>query len=182
MGGVDKPLLSLAGRTILDHLLERLRPQAIPIALSANGDPLRFEDLGLLVLPDPWPGQPGPLAGVLAGMLWARNFASHVLSCPGDTPFLPADLTAQLSRAAAEGPACAASAGRVHPTVALWPVALAEELAGHLRGGRYRVVEFAEAAGAVFVEWPGCPDPFFNINTPHDLRLAAERVAHPGQA
>ncbi len=77
MGGGDKGLLRLARRPLLDHVLDRIRPQVRAVALSANGDPARFIAWGLPVLRDPVlneaAGPPGPLGGVLAGMRWARQ-------------------------------------------------------------------------------------------------------------
>ena len=68
MGGGDKPLLPLGTTTILGHVVDRLAPQVDRLALNANGDPVRFADFGLPVLPDSLPDRPGPLAGVLAGL------------------------------------------------------------------------------------------------------------------
>ncbi len=173
MGGGDKPLRLLRGRTLLDHVLDRLRPQTSLLALSANGDPARFAAFGLPLLPDPVPGHPGPLAGVLAAMLWARRLGlPRVLTVPGDTPFLPPDLVARLE--AAGGLAYAASGGRAHPTVALWPVDVADALAVAIGQGQRRVRDWADRHGAVAVEFPDGPrDPFLNVNTPADLALAA---------
>lgn len=173
MGGGDKPLHPFGPATLLDHVIARLRPQATPLLLSANGDPARFARFRLPVLPDPLPGHPGPLAGILAGLEWA---AAHghplVLSAPGDTPFLPPDLVPRL--AAASAPiACARSAGRLHPTVALWPTTLAAPLRTALAAGDNRVAAFAAAHGLAAVDWPASPlDPFLNVNTPADLEAA----------
>lgn len=176
MGGGDKCLLILRGRPLLAHLLDRLMPQAAPIALNANGDPARFAAFGLPVLPDPVPGQPGPLAGVLAGMDWAASLGlPGLLTVAGDTPFPPPDLAARL---AAAGPfALAASpdesgAPRLHPTVGLWPVALRGPLRAAVQAGERRVGHWALAHGAVRVDFPGRPDPFVNFNTPEDLSRA----------
>lgn len=178
MGGGDKPLRPLAGRALLDHVLARVAPQAGAVALNANGDAGRFAAWGVPVVADTLPGRLGPLAGVLAGMRWARG-AAAIVSVPGDTPFLPHDLIARLHRA---GPlACAVSRGRVHPTVALWPLALAEALEAALRGGERRVEAFAAAHGAAMVAFPdtalpgGVADPFLNVNMPADL-AEAERL------
>lgn len=176
MGGGDKCLLMLRGRPLLAHLLERLTPQVTHLALNANGDPARFAAFGLPVLPDPLPGQPGPLAGVLAGMDWAASLGLQaVLTLAGDTPFPPADLAARLIAA---GPfALAASpdetgAPRLHPTVGLWPVALRADLRTALARGERRLGHWALENGAVRVDFPERPDPFLNINTPQDLARA----------
>ena len=176
MGGGDKPLLPLAGRPMLAHVLERVRPQVRAVALSANGDPARFAAFGLPVLPDAQPDFPGPLAGVLAGLRWARRAhpdAALVLTVPGDAPLLPYDLVARLLAADVPGAAirCAASRGRVHPVVALWPVALAGPLTAALDQGIRSVRQFALQHGLAEVDFPAArADPFLNCNTTEDLR------------
>jgi molybdopterin-guanine dinucleotide biosynthesis protein A len=187
MGGGDKGFLPLAGRRIIDHVIARLGPQCCALAINANGDPARFAGFGLPVLPDPVPGFPGPLAGLLAAMDWAAGFgAGAVVTVAADTPFLPADLVARLTAAATGGGAIAASpdaAGelRAHPTCGLWPVALRNRLAQAIAGGERRLGFWAESCGAGRAEFGSQPfDPFFNINMPEDL-AAAEALAS-GQA
>lgn len=180
MGGGDKPLVSLGGRPLLEHVLGRIRPQVRALALNANGDPARFAAWGLPVLPDPLPGNPGPLAGVLAGMRWAQAIgAADVLSVPTDTPFLPADLVARLeqARGAAGVPiACAASGGRTHPVVALWPAALADALEAALHQGARKIDRWTAAQGVISAAFDETGyDPLFNVNSPDEL-AAAERL------
>src|SRR5215475_12657344 len=78
MGGGDKALHLLGGVSLLDRVIERMRPQVELLVLNANGDPERFARFGLLVVPDDVPGFAGPLAGVLAGLDWT---ASHRPDC-----------------------------------------------------------------------------------------------------
>jgi molybdenum cofactor guanylyltransferase len=177
MGGGDKPLRTLGGRVLLDHVVERLAPQVRALALNANGDAGRFAHWGLPVLADALPGWPGPLAGVLAAMRWAASVgAEAVLTVPGDIPFLPADLAARLGaarRAAGAAVACAASRGRIHPVVALWPAALAGALEAALGAGTRRTDRWAAEQGlAVEAFAADGMDPFFNVNTPEDLAAA----------
>lgn len=188
MGGGDKPLRLLAGRPLLDHVLDRVRPQVAAVVLNANGDPARFASYGLPVVPDPLPDYPGPLAGVLAALDWAaahRPDLGTVLSVPGDGPFLPADLVARLqaARAAAGVPlACAASGGWTHPPIGLWPIALRGELRAALLAGERKIDRWTARFGCASAEWPAGPvDPFFNANAPEDL-AAAEALLHAGAA
>lgn len=181
MGGVDKALLTLGGQTLLARAIAALRPQVAALALSANGAAERFAAYGLEVLADTVPDQPGPLAGILAGLLWARLAvpnATHLLSAPADTPLLPSDLVARLRSAAADGVACVGSAGRIHHAIALWPLRLAPELAASLARGERGVGAFAASQRATVVWYPaGRVDPFFNINTPEDLATATSLLA-----
>jgi molybdenum cofactor guanylyltransferase len=190
MGGGDKSLQLLGGRPLMAHVLDGLARQASAVAISANGDPTRFAGFGLPVLPDTVPGYLGPLAGLLAGMQWAQGLgATHMLSMPTDTPFFPTNLGASLAKAASpDAPALAASGGRRHPAVGLWPVALAGRLGDFLLAGTtYRVSAFADSCDAVAVDFPmvapmialagGSLDPFFNVNSPAELALAETMLA-----
>lgn len=193
MGGRDKALVALAGRPMVGHVIDRLTPQLGALALNAGGDPARFARFGLPVLPDPVPGRPGPLAGVLAAMLWAGEAsaqeagageagaqatgAGRVLTVATDTPFLPGDLVARL--AAVTAPVVlAARGGRLHPTVGLWSVELAPALRAALAAGQRKLGAWALAQGAVTVAFDkGADDPFFNVNTPEDMETAEAMLA-----
>ncbi|MCA0033566.1 molybdenum cofactor guanylyltransferase MobA [Mesorhizobium sp. B263B2A] len=187
MGGGDKSLLPLGGGCVLDQVLSRFGPQIKTLALSANGDPARFSRFGLPVLADTVPGFAGPLAGVLTGLEWAvaGTHCKAIVTAAGDTPFLPLDLVDRLAAAAGEHPgsiAVASSAGRWHPTFALWPVGCRDALRHFLVDeDNRRVSTFIERHGHVEVEFPVLQsaglDPFFNINVPDDLAQAA-RLLH----
>ena len=179
MGGGDKGLLQVGGETVLARVIGRIRPQVAALALNANGDLTRFGGYGLPVLPDPVPDHPGPLAGVLAGLVWAQEQgAAWLVTAPGDAPFLPRDLVARLCAGRGEARfACAASGGRAHPVAALWPVSAAAALRVALAEGRRAIHRFTEGQVA-HVEWGTEPvDPFFNMNTPEDLAEAGRLAA-----
>lgn len=177
LGGVDKALVLLDGRSLLSHVAERFEPQVAALALSANGDPARFagHSAGWPVLPDADGARLGPMAGLLAGLEWAATQgASHLATVSVDVPFLPGDLVARLmlGSAAPDGCAVAESDGRRHPTCGLWPVDRHAALASALKSGERRLGNWAADQGAVCVGFTGTPDPFFNINTPEDLAQA----------
>jgi molybdopterin-guanine dinucleotide biosynthesis protein A len=184
MGGGDKARITIGGASILARVLARLKPQCSQVILNANDDPARFADTGLPVVADSVPGFVGPLAGILAGLDWAAAHAPEVAdiaSVPGDCPFLPADLIARLDagrRAQGRPLACARSGEWRHPVVALWPVALRDDLRHALTVDGLRKIEAWTARhGVAVVDWPLTPvDPFFNVNTPADV-AEAERVA-----
>jgi molybdenum cofactor guanylyltransferase len=184
MGGGDKADIVVGGATILARVVARLRPQCHPIILNANGDPARFAATGLTVVADSVPGFPGPLAGILAGLEWAAQNApdiAWVVSAPADCPFLPRDFIARLHQAriaAGMSVACAKSAGRLHPVLALWPVGVRHSLRQALIEEHvHKVEDWAAHCGVAAAEWPDVPvDPFFNVNTPDDV-AAANRIA-----
>lgn len=184
LGGGTKVLFPFAGSNLLTRLIERLSPQADTLALNANGDPQQFAEYGLPVLPDSITDSPGPLAGILAAMDWAAEIgASNVITVACDIPFLPKDYISRLSEQTdGTGLAIAASADdssvRLHPVNGFWPVHLRSELRLFLSNGHRDAQNFTSLHDAKTVIWQVTSfDPFFNINTPEDLRLAEQLAA-----
>jgi molybdopterin-guanine dinucleotide biosynthesis protein A len=189
MGGGDKTLLDLGGRSMLARVIERLAPQACALAINANGDPSRFAPFGLPVLADPVGGFVGPLAGVLAGMRWASAAvpgASHIVTVSGDAPFIPTDLVPRLRTGLSEGCAgiaIARSNADLHPVIGLWPVRLADDLEAAITGGTRKVLAWTDRHGTWPVDFPmlrigeEAVDPFLNANTPEELDEARRLLA-----
>jgi molybdopterin-guanine dinucleotide biosynthesis protein A len=190
MGGPDKPFRVLAGRSLLDRVMDRLSPQADPLLISANADPARFHAYGVPVIADALPRHQGPLAGILAGMRWTaahRPGVRFVASAAADTPFFPKNLVRSFfdNYGARKGAiALAASANGIHPVFGLWPVSLADDLEAFLlSGANPKMLDFSGRHGSFTVPFDdialpggGRADPFFNINTPRDAEQA-EAVA-----
>jgi molybdopterin-guanine dinucleotide biosynthesis protein A len=174
---------------MLQHVLDRLKPQVGPIAINANGDPARFARFRLPVIADTVAGFVGPLAGVLAGMRWSVAHAPEarwIVTAAGDAPLLPADLVARLLAAAGgreQAVPLAQSRGELHPVIGLWPVALADDLEEHLARGVRKVLHWTDRHGTIPVPFPlarigeAAIDPFFNANTPQELAELRAMVA-----
>ena len=167
MGGGDKPLLEVAGRPMLASgdrsaggLADRHQCQWRPRAfcrLRAAGAAGRARLRAKGRWRDYWRACDGR----------RRLGMTDLLTAPGDTPFLPADLASRLQPA----PCCAASGGRLHHLVALWPVSCATALHATLSApGSRRVADFAARIGMRCVDF-AVPDgdPFVNVNTPDEL-------------
>jgi molybdenum cofactor guanylyltransferase len=188
MGGGDKPMRLIGGRTILDRVIARLKPQCDGLILNANGDPTRFAAFELPVIPDGIADFPGPLAGILAGLDWAaanRPDVEFVLSAAADCPFLPRDLVSRLYSALdAENAelAVAASGGQSHPVIGLWSVRLRDELRNALVVEDIRKIDrWTARYRLATVTWPTKPlDPFFNANTMDDIAEAEQFAALDG--
>jgi len=179
MGRKDKALIKLAGRRMVEHVIGRIGPQVSTLLLNANGNPSRFKALRLPVIADSVGGLTGPLAGILAGLEWAAAAkAPWMVSIATDTPFLPRDLVARLEEARRDNDiVCAASGGRIHPVIGLWPARLAPMLRRALTvEGIRRVDEWTARYRVGIAEWTSDPyDPFFNVNRPQDL-VEAEQI------
>jgi molybdenum cofactor guanylyltransferase len=184
MGGGDKPMRTIAGKTILERVIARLQPQCSGLILNANGEPSRFASFGLPVIADTVADFPGPLAGILAALDWMaahRPEVTHVLSAAADCPFLPRDLVARLEgarRAENAELAVASSGGQTHPVIGLWSVRLRGELRHALVEEDVRKIDrWTARYPLATVSWPVTPiDPFFNANTIDDI-AEADRLA-----
>jgi len=188
MGGGDKSLRPLCGRSLLERVIECIGPQVDGLMLNANGDPERFAQFGLPVVADSVPDYAGPLAGILAGLDWAaehRPDCPMLVSVPTDAPFLPRDLVARMvvgMDAAGAELVCAESGGQPHPVVGLWPVRLREELRRALIEDGLRKVDrwTARYRFATVAFDRGVIDPFFNANRPEDFAAAERLLAEVG--
>lgn len=182
MGGGDKPLRELNGRPLLDHVVERARPQVQTLILNANGNAERFSAFGLPVVADVVEGFAGPLAGVLTGLEWMADHAPDAVwmaSFATDAPFFPANMVAEMrERAEASGAdiACACSNDRTHPVFAVWRPELRGDLRTALVEEEMRKIDRWTARykveTVVFEADDNGRDPFFNINRPEDLAEA----------
>lgn len=190
--GVVKPLRHLGGRPLIEHALARLRPQVTAAAISTHGDPAPFERFGVPVVTDAVAAdadgrRPGPLAGVLAAMEWARRhhpFSPWLLTVPVDVPFLPLDLTAYLAGHMHVPEAEILSVryrGRGHPAIAVWSTELLPALRqAVVEAGTRSIRRFAETRDVAVFDWPRRRgDPFLNVNTPADW-ARAEAIARDG--
>ena len=177
--GTDKCAVPLGGKSLLEWVIERARPQVGALVLNTNNEIDATSKIERVA--DDVQGQ-GPLAGILAGLRKAAEAGfSQVASFACDTPFFPPDTIERLAEAlhnAHADFAVARCGPTVHRIFALWPLACRSRL------------ETAFAAGARSMQsienWlsPACADfqpndgpggdPFFNINTRADLK-AAER-------
>jgi len=177
LGGVDKGLITLAGRPLTAWSAGRLHAQAQEILINANRNLDRYAALGHTVVPDCLPGHPGPLAGVLA----AANAAQQpwLLCVPCDAPFLPPNLVGRLYRQArAVGAPLARVADQTgtHFVIMLMHRDLIADLAEYVATGGREVQAWQQRHVCETVYFGDDPHVFLNINTPEDLRTA-ERLA-----
>ena len=172
LGGVDKPLLRLGERTLLGHVIERLRPQVDSVVLSCARVEDSYREFGYTVVPDQRAGE-GPLGGIVSALAEAPH--SWVLTTPADTPFLPPNLVEALAPACRrEGASVATAAGRRQNLTMLFDQARADSLRAFFESGGRAVHRWLDAHAVPAVEFPASG--FLNVNTPADLDAARKRL------
>lgn len=174
MGGVDKGLQPFQGEPLILHALRRLRPQVTAVAISANRHLSAYEVYGVPVWSDSLPGFPGPLAGMLSGLMRAET--PWLLTVPCDAPRFPTDLASRLHHAVLEQAAEIALpvTDRPQPAFCLVATSLRDSLDHYLRAGHGKVETWTQQHRCVHVPYGGLPgdDPlaFANLNTLDELR------------
>ncbi len=181
MGGGEKAFAVLNGVSMIERVISRIAFQVDDVVINANGAGARFAHLGRTVIADALDVRT-PLAGLHAVLAHARSHGfDAVLTVPSDTPFLPLDLVARLSEAgAATGAAIAMSCGQCHHLTGLWSTAMAEILE-HLLAAQQvrRMMDLGDHFEIATADWGElAPDPFFNVNSPDDLKAAEACLGH----
>lgn len=186
LGARGKSGLVLKDRPLIRHVHDRVRRQVGEVAVNGVPGTARLVAPDVEAIPDltddgAIESHAGPLVGILSALEWAaiaRPEAEWVATFPTDTPFLPEDFVARALGEVEKGDvdlACAASGGRVHPVVALWPVGLAPALRKLvIAEGVRRADRILDEFRVARIDYATEPvDPFFNVNTAEDLATAA---------
>ena len=174
MGGSDKGLAPLAGRPMIEHVIEALRPQVGSILLSANRNQERYARYGHPVIADDLGDYPGPLAGVAAALRQCTS--GFLVTVPCDAPLLPPDLVARLlaAREADDADAAVVHDGRrLQPVFLLLHRRVAPSLEVYLADGGRRVDAWLSQLRTAVADFSDRAAAFVNVNEP-DERQAVE--------
>jgi len=167
--GEDKGLIPVAGKPMIEHVLDTLAPQCDDIVISANRNLKAYAKYGWQVVQDQLSDFPGPLAGLAAGMQVANT--DWVVLTPCDTPLLGKDLVGRLWRVLASqgGNVAAAHDGqRAQPAFALVHCSLLPDLMDYLSSGERKVDPWLARQQRVYADFSDCPEAFLNVNSAAD--------------
>ena len=183
--GTDKSFVELNSKPLIQHVIERARPQVSILAGNTNSDDPRYTALGLPLIQDIHTGFQGPLAGLHAGLTWLQSQKAEWLATFAcDTPFVPEDCVGRLVSAAAENDShCAVAAwkGRTPPTIGVWHLDLLDQVHSRLKDGDLKLMKFVDDLGASAGDFSDQPmDPFRNINSEEDLVSAETHLLENG--
>jgi molybdopterin-guanine dinucleotide biosynthesis protein A len=181
MGGIDKGLADLAGRPMVAHVLDRLRPQVDDVLVNANRHADAYRAYGFPVVPDAEAGYPGPLAGFAAGLAAAAT--PWVVTVPCDCPLLPTDLVQRLRATQAETGAEIVSAhdgSRLQPVFTLLQRGLLDSLESFMADGERKIDRWFGRHEHVVADFSDQPQAFENVNRPGDRdRIEARWTRNP---
>ncbi len=177
--GRDKGLVELAGKPLVEHVIERLAGLADEVIITTN-HPEAYSAFGHRTAGDRQPG-----AGALAGLFTALEAAQgdRVLVAACDMPFASRALASRMLVLVAEVEAVVPRVGgEFEPLFAVYRRGCLPAVRRALDAGQKRVISFFPDIRLRAVEEPEArsidADPycFFNVNTPDDLVEAEQRL------
>jgi molybdopterin-guanine dinucleotide biosynthesis protein A len=182
-GGRNKFLATVGGRTVIDRVIETLRPLTNRIILVTSPEKDIILEHDVRIVRDAYPGT-GPLGGVYTGLVAADSEYAIVVGC--DMPFLnPVLLTYMLDIAPGYDIVVPRLGGRMlEPLHAVYARTCIPKMKARLEKGILAITPLFAELKVRYLEKEEYlpPDPqmlsFFNINYPDDLeranRIAAE--------
>jgi molybdopterin-guanine dinucleotide biosynthesis protein A len=175
MGGIDKGLVPLAGKPMVEHVLEGLRPQVARVLVNANRNLQAYARYGCAVVSDTLEGYLGPLAGALSALRVIDT--DLLLTVPCDSPLVAPDLARRMHQALVSRQADLAVAHDGHrqqPVFLLLKRGLADDLEAYLASGERKIDRWFARHRLAEADLSDRPDSFININEPAETaRLEA---------
>ena len=187
--GKDKLFLKLNDKMLIEHTIDKVKKYLKDMIVVTNQKNEYFLKRKLITVEDCIEGQLGPLVGILTAMKWAKENlkeCSWVATFPCDTPFFPETIIRKFIEKSKKKDSlllCASSHGRKHNIFGLWSLDLYDKLMNDLINNKIRKVEdWTEKHKITNVEFKFKEyDPFFNINTLEDLKIAKKIMKNEKQ-
>jgi molybdopterin-guanine dinucleotide biosynthesis protein A len=174
MHGVDKGLMCLCQKPLIQHVIDRLAPQVNEIIINANRQITLYKALGYVIQKDNTEDFLGPLAGMSLGLRYAKH--EYVLTVPCDLDLAERLMTALIKNSAEI--AVASSDNRTHPVFCLCKKNVLPSLTAYLENGNRRVNTWQKSLNYIEVDFSDCSESFVNLNTPEDLAKLELTMSH----
>ncbi len=180
MGGMDKGLVELNGKPLIEYVIEALQPQMSSITINANRSHDIYQQYAP-VIADRFTDFPGPLGGIHAGLSrLGENQQGENLwvgFVPCDSPNIPNNLAQTFCDAWHEdADILVAHDGEFYqPVFTLFHRRVVEKLHAFLERGERKIILFYDECNTVKVDFSNAKDTFINLNTPEQLKTFSQR-------
>ena len=182
MGGEDKGLVEVAGRPMVAHTIDALRPQTAEVIVNANRNAGAYRAItGCRVIADTMGDFAGPLAGMASAL--EASTTRLLLTAPCDSPLVTGELGPRLHAAMIRDGAEIAVAHdgeRMQPVFALLTRDLLPYLLAFLAAGERKIDTWYATRHAVTADFSDILDTFLNVNTPQERDRLEQRLARRG--
>ena len=176
MGGVDKGLVEVAQKPMIEYVINAVAPQVSKLLINANRNQDAYAQYGFPVVADTLEGFHGPLAGMASAMQIVDT--DYMLSLPCDSPHVPNDLAQRLFKkldAAHAEISVAHNGERLQPVFCLLKTSLLDSMLNYLNSGERKIDRWFTQHEMVTADFSDKPETFINVNSPEDIvRLEQE--------
>lgn len=174
LDGLDKPLIELGRKRIVDFIVESLHKQVGTIVISCSRNVALYEALQQGVVLDSEPGR-GPLAGIYES--FEAVSTEWALTTPGDVPFLPDSLVFRLQHdALAHGIAVPSIDGQRQNLCLLLNRNMRDELSAFYKKGGSAVKHWLNDNDVASTDLSDLAVGFADVNTSNELQQAKSRL------
>ena len=166
LGGQDKGLVHYKNKPLIEHVIERIKPQVKTIIVNANRNQETYANYGFPVINDELSDFQGPLAGFATAMKSVTT--SHIMTLPCDGPLLPNNLVTRMLEKmddASDTLVVAHNGDRLQPVYALIPISLINSLEQFLEEGNRKIDLWYARHPMQIADFSDIPNAFDNINT-----------------
>ena len=170
LGGRDKGLVLLAGKPLVQYVLEAITPQVERVKINANRNQDDYTAFNCPVISDELDNYCGPLAGMASCL--AEIDTPYMVTAPCDSPFIPDDLVKRLFLKLEQNDAeisVAHNGERIQPVFVLMKSTLRHSILGFLDKGERKIDKWFDQHKLAITDFSDQPDTFININTEDDL-------------
>ena len=175
--GEDKSQAKLRGKILIDYILRETN-NFNEVLIVAN-NPINHLNSDKIIIIEDYKKNLGPLGGILSAMKWVKKNNKKyqwIASFPSDTPFFKMDNFNEFLKRVNEKESelfFMKSGEKRHNIFGLWSVHLVDQLEKDLEIGTRKVERWANDIGVNIINMSfEKRDPFFNINTKEDLKIA----------
>jgi len=183
--GRSKVLENIGGKSLIEGVIERLRPLSNQVLIVTSREQADLPVAGVEILCDLYAGA-GPLGGIYTGLLASRSPHSIVVGC--DMPFLNVELLRYMVELSTGFDAVVPrlKEGMLEPLHAVYSKSCLDIMKARLEHNRLATHSFLSEVHVRYVELAECQrfDPqllsFFNINYQVDLDQAITLAEETG--
>lgn len=170
MNEQDKGWAVLAGKPLIQHVIDLVSQQSSNILINANQNINRYQALGYPVVSDQLSDFQGPLAGVAAAMEHVTT--PYILTLPCDAPYVDGEYVQKMLAGLISGQtdlAVAFDGARIQPIHAIIPVRLLDDLKQFLGKNSRKVDTWYSQYAMGIIDFSKQKKMFENLNTLQEL-------------
>ncbi len=168
MKGVDKGLIRVHGKYIIEYLISMAKKYSPNVFVNANRNISFYRKLECNVIEDVLKDYQGPLAGIYSSLLQVQT--DYLITLPCDGPLISDEyFTKMLESPMTNKIKCAYCNDRLQPVYALIPKKLTGTLKEFLDNGERKIDKWYSQCGLEIVDFSDKREIFINVNSEEEL-------------